>query len=237
MTDPAPFAPFTTQHGIVVFIGVFVGTAILMAGCRGGRSRRLATAVLAFANLAAWPLSQFSWMGYPKTLDNILPFHLCDLAAITAGFALFTGHPLLKKLTYFWGLAATLQALLTPAIGMGFPHAPFVMFFVHHFAVVIAALWFPVVDGWRPRRPLWRDPLHVYAWSVVYLCFAIAVNTALGTNFAFAAAPPPNPSLIDHLGPWPWYLLAMQPIALLFFLLLAAPLKPRIPHPGIERAP
>ncbi|MFU8894469.1 MAG: TIGR02206 family membrane protein [Luteolibacter sp.] len=223
--DITPFAPFTGQHGFAVLVGICAGAAILMAGRRGGRPRRLAGAVLAFANLAAWPLSQFAWMGYPKSLDNILPFHLCDVAAITAGFALLSGNRLVRKLTYFWGLAATLQALLTPAIMMGFPHPPFIMFFVHHFAVVIAAVWFPVVDGWRPRRPLWRDPLHAYGWSVVYLAFAMLVNQLLGTNFAFAAAPPPNPSLIDHLGPWPWYLLPMQVLGVVFFLLLALPFR------------
>ncbi len=232
MTDPAPFAqfvPFTLPHGVVVLIGLAVGAVLLAAGLRGGLPRRIAAATLAFANLAAWPLSQYAWMDYPKVLDNILPFHLCDVAAITAGFALLTGHPLLRRLTYFWGLAATLQALLTPAIGIGFPHAPFVMFFVHHFAVVIAAVWIPVVEGWRPRRPLWLDPLNVYVWSVGYLLFAIAVNTAFGTNFAFAATPPPGPTLIDHLGPWPWYLLAMQPLGLLFFILLALPFRFRRP--------
>ena len=239
MPDVTPFAPFTAQHGIVTAVGVVAGAAILLAGLRGGRARRLATALLAFANLAAWPLGQFAWMDYPKTLDNILPFHLCDVAALTAGFALLTGHTLLRKLTYFWGLAATLQALLTPAIGMGFPHGPFIMFFVHHFAVVIAALWFPIVEGWRPRRPLWRDPLLVYGWSVVYLIFAMVVNASLGTNFAFAAAPPPNPSLIDHLGPWPWYLVAMQPLALMFFLLLSLPFlwHPRRAEPPAPRPP
>lgn len=223
--DNTIFEPFSAQHGYAVLAGGIAGAAILMAGLRGGNARRLAAALLAFANLAAWPMSQLAWMGYPKTWDNILPFHLCDVAAITAGFALLTGNPLLRKLTYFWGLAATLQALLTPAVVIGFPHGPFLMFFVHHFAVVIAALWFPVVDGWRPRTPLWRDPLHVYGWSVVYLAFAMMVNHLMGTNFAFAAAPPPNPSLIDHLGPWPWYLVGMQGLAVLFFLLLALPFR------------
>jgi len=53
---------------------------------------------------------------------------------------------------------------------------------------------------------------------------ALGVNTLLGTNFGFASRPPANPSLIDHLGPWPWYLLSMQAIAVTLFLLLALPL-------------
>jgi hypothetical integral membrane protein (TIGR02206 family) len=226
-----PFTPFSLQHGLAVAAGILAGAAFLVAGHRGGRPRRLARALLAFANLSAWPLGQLAWMGHTKSLDNILPFHLCDLAAITAGIALLTSLPLARRLTYFWGLAATLQALVTPAVGIGFPHGPFVMFFVHHFAVVIAAIWLPVVYGWRPRRPWWRDPLETYGWSVVYLAFVMLVNGALSTNFAFASAPPPNPSLLDHLGPWPWYLLALQPLAFALFTLLALPLlwKSRAP--------
>jgi hypothetical integral membrane protein (TIGR02206 family) len=223
------FQPFSHDHlGALVAGGVAV-VALLAAGKRGGRSRLLATALLAFTNLMAFPLNQAAWMtlGEPLPLDNILPLHLCDIAAMTAGFALLTRHQALCALTYFWGLAATLQALLTPAIGLGFPSWPFITFFIQHFAIVAAALYLPVVEGWRPERPLWRDPLRVYGWSVAYLAFALGVNTLLGTNFGFASRPPANPSLIDHLGPWPWYLFSMQAIGVALFLLLALPLRRR----------
>jgi uncharacterized membrane protein YwaF len=53
------------------------------------------------------------------------------------------------------------------------------------------------------------------------------VNGVLGSNFGFASRPPDNPSLIDHLGPWPWYLCSMFGIALLFYFLLALPFAKR----------
>ena len=59
------------------------------------------------------------------------------------------------------------------------------------------------------------------------LAFAMTVNKILGTNFGFAAGPPPNPSLIDHLGPWPWYLVSMSAIAFVLYLLLALPFAGR----------
>jgi hypothetical integral membrane protein (TIGR02206 family) len=222
---PNPFQPFTQEHFIVLAIGAVVAAAFIFAGKRGGGSRRRATALLASINLCVYPLSVAAWLTLEgeKPIDHFVPLHLCDIAAITAGFALITKRPLLCALTYFWGLAATIQALLTPAITVGFPALPFVMFFVHHFSVVIAALYLPIVVGWRPKMPLWRTPLEVYGWSVVYLAVAMIVNRLLGSNFAFAAGKPKNPSLIDHLGPWPWYLLSMQAIALLFFFLLALP--------------
>ncbi|MDP3852066.1 MAG: TIGR02206 family membrane protein [Luteolibacter sp.] len=222
-----PFQPFSREHLVTVTIGAMAVAALILAGKRGGNGRLLATALLAFLNLSAYPLNQAAWLslGKPLALENILPLHLCDIAAMTAGFALITKRPILCALTYFWGLAATFQALLTPAIGIGFPAWPFITFFIQHFAIVAAALYLPLVEGWRPKTPLWKSPLEVYGWSIAYLVFALSINFLLDTNFGFATRPPDNPSLIDHLGPWPWYLLWMQLIAILVFLLLALPLR------------
>jgi hypothetical integral membrane protein (TIGR02206 family) len=220
-----PFHPFSQEHFVVLGIGSAVTAGFLLAGKRGGTSERLATALLAFINLCVYGMSQAAWMTVesPKAWDNILPFHMCDIAAITAGFALITRRPLLCALTYFWGLAATLQGLLTPAITMGFPQLPFVTFFIHHFAVVIAALYLPIVLGWRPKQPWWKSPLEIFGISVIYLMVILLVNRLLGSNFAFVAHPPDNPSLIDHLGPWPWYIFSLLGIALTMFLVLALP--------------
>ena len=229
MFTQMPFHPFSREHFVTVAIGAAVIMVLLALGKRGGNGRILATALLAFFNLSAYPLNLAAWMslGKPMALDNILPFHLCDVAAIVAGFALITRSALLCSLTYFWGLAATFQALLTPALSVGFPEWAFITFFVQHFAIVATALHLPIVEGWRPKNPLWKSPLEIYGWSVAYLVFAMSVNKLLGTNFGFASRPPDNPSLIDHLGPWPWYLFSMQAIAVCIFLLLAVPLVTR----------
>jgi hypothetical integral membrane protein (TIGR02206 family) len=228
---PHPFHPFSQDHFAAVAVGSAVAAGIILAGKKGGVSRRIATRLLIFLNLSSLPLSLAAWwsLDAAKSLENFLPLHLCDVASLTAAFALITKRPLLCAMTYFWGLAATMQALLTPALSVGFPHPPFVMFFVQHFAIVATALYLPIVEGWRPRQPLWRGPLEIYGWSLIYLALIMTVNFVLGTNFGFASRPPDNPSLIDHLGPWPWYLLSMQAIAVVLFLLLALPLMRREP--------
>ncbi len=224
---PHAFHPFTTEHFITLGVGTLAAVAFLLAGKRGGSSHQLATALLGFLCLSTYPLSEAAWMtvDLPKTWDNILPFHMCDIAAMTAGFALLTRRPMLCTITYFWGLAATAQALLTPAITIGFPALPFIMFFIQHFAVVIAALYLPIVLGWRPKSPWWRSPLEIFGLSVIYLFFILTINHWLGSNFAFVSHPPANPSLIDHLGPWPWYILSLLGIALVLYFLLALPFK------------
>ncbi len=229
-----PFQPFSGEHFISLTIGFALTAALILFAKRSWRNQRVATAILVFLNLVSYPFALFAWRGFPVALDNVLPLHLCDFAAIVAGFALVTKKPLLLTLTYFWGIAATTQALLTPAITIGPPELPFIHFFVQHFAVVAAAIYIPIVLKWRPETPWWKSPLKVFGISILYQGFALLVNTLLKTNFAFASRPPDNPSLIDHLGPWPVYLFAMQALGLVLYLLLVLPLckKRRPPVAG-----
>lgn len=224
---PPAFHPFSFEHGIALLVGLIGMAAFLMAGKRGGHPRLAATGLLAFFNLAAYPLNQLAWRHIPDAgLENLLPLHLCDIAAILAGFALLFRRRLLAELTYFWGLAGTLQGLLTPAIEVGFPSLPFITFFLQHFAIVTAALFLPIVDGWKLDTPWWKSPLRAFLWVNLYLLASIVINPLLGTNFGFSLHKPTNPSLLDHLGSWPWYLLSLEGVALLFFLLLTLPLLP-----------
>jgi hypothetical integral membrane protein (TIGR02206 family) len=229
---PPVFTPFSAMHGWTLAAGTAGIAALILLGRRGGRCERIARFTLALLCFAAFGYSQAAWSTIegPPDLDSTLPLHLCDIAAFLGGFALLTGKRLLATLTYFWGLAATVQALATPAITIGFPHPAFVTFFVHHFAIVGTAFYLPIVLGWRAERPWWRDPLKALLWGNVYLVVAMAVNAWLGTNFGFAARKPENPSLLDHMGPWPVYLIWMQVLAGVFFSLLALPVLRR-EHP------
>ena len=228
MPDPV-FVPFSSQHGMAVLVG-FIGIAIfLMLGRRGGKCERITRATLAFINLAVFGLSQWAWSKVSREIgmDNAVPLHLCDLAAFLAGFALITGNKTCALLTYFWGLAGTIQGILTPAIEIGFPHPAFFSFFIHHFAVIAAAIYLPVVTGWRVETPLWRSPIKAFGWLNIYVLVAIVANMLLGTNYGFLAGKPANPSLLDQLGPHPGYIFWLELIALALFFLLALPLHSR----------
>jgi hypothetical integral membrane protein (TIGR02206 family) len=218
-----PFQPFSAAHLITLAIGFSMIAGLILCAKISNRNQRVITFVLAFCNLVSYPFALYAWRNYPHSLDNLLPFHLCDLAAVIAGLALWTRKPILLTLTYFWGLAATTQALITPALGIGPPELPFIHFFFQHFVIVAAALYIPIVLKWRPLQPWWKSPLIVLGISIGYQAAALVINYFLNTNFAFVSHVPDNPSLIDHLGPWPLYLFSMQGLALIFFMLLALP--------------
>jgi uncharacterized membrane protein YwaF len=55
------------------------------------------------------------------------------------------------------------------------------------------------------------------------------VNVAFGTNYMYLLRKPSAPTLLDHLGPWPWYLAGAELVGLLLFLLLYLPFRRRRP--------
>jgi hypothetical integral membrane protein (TIGR02206 family) len=72
-------------------------------------------------------------------------------------------------------------------------------------------------------RPTWKSLGRVMIWMNVYMLAVGGVNALLGSNYLFIARPPETASLIDLLGPWPWYLLSLEGIGLVLFLLLYLP--------------
>ena len=149
----------------------------------------------------------------------------CDLAALTAGFGILTLRPLLCELTYCWGLAGTLQGLITPNLGWAFPHPMFWSFFIQHGVVVIVALYLPLAMKWRPHPGVVP---RILIWNQVYFLSASFINISLGTNFGFLAAKPEGASPLDFLGKWPVYLIWLQILAALIMTALLLPFRKTI---------
>jgi hypothetical integral membrane protein (TIGR02206 family) len=149
-----------------------------------------------------------------------LPFDLCDMTLLIAVAACWTWRPLLVELTYFWGLAGTLQAVLTPELYTPFPHLAFLDYVVEHLGIVVAAVYLVVGVGIIPRR---RAPAEVFAVTLGYTGFVGAVDAVTGSNYMFLRSPPSTWSLLTVLGPWPWYLVSAGAIAVVIFAVLDAP--------------
>ena len=61
-------------------------------------------------------------------------------------------------------------------------------------------------------------------WGVqVYAVGIVLLNLLLGSNYFYIMRKPPTASLLDYLGPWPWYILVCEGIVLVLFLLVYAP--------------
>ncbi len=158
------------------------------------------------------------------SLEFNLPLHLTDAVTIVSVLALWTGRPGLVELTYFWALSASLQAVLTPDLGSEFPEIFYWTYFITHSGAVVAAIL--LVAGRRivPRRgPVKR----VFVLTLAFAAGAGLANVLTGGNYMFLREKPDSATLLDVMGPWPWYVLTGAVLALLLFSLLDLPLARR----------
>jgi uncharacterized membrane protein YwaF len=58
---------------------------------------------------------------------------------------------------------------------------------------------------------------------MLYMVVVTVVNVALGSNFMWTLGKPPVVSLLDVLGPWPWYLVPVVGLGIINVLLLYLP--------------
>ncbi len=149
-----------------------------------------------------------------------LPFFLCDIVALALPFILYRQNRKWIGILYFWALAGTLQALLTPDIEDGFPSFHFFRYFLGHAGIIISVLYTIIVHRIRIG---WQDFTNAIVYAQVYLVGVHLINHLLGSNYAYTMQKPPGPSILDMMGPWPWYILGGEFLMVILFLLLMLP--------------
>jgi hypothetical integral membrane protein (TIGR02206 family) len=160
------------------------------------------------------------------TFPGHLPLELCDASLCLVIITLFTVNKAVFDLAYYGALAGATMALLTPNLWEPFPSFGTVQFFVAHgltVAGVLCLLW----SGQARPRPgsVARAMLGVNIFAV----FVGAFDFYFKTNYMYLRAKPQNASLLSFLGPWPWYLVATEAVALCLFFLLYLPFRPSKP--------
>ena len=178
-------------------------------------ARVLGTLLAADAVVYATGKSISGW-----SASTSLPLSLCDVASLVAAAACWWPRPILAELTYFWGLAGTLQAVATPDVATPFPHLAFIEYVVGHVGIVVAAL-FLVIGLRRVPRP--GAVPKVFAITVAYTAFVGIVDAATGADYMFLRRPPSEWTLLRVLGPWPWYIVSAAGVAVILLLLLDSP--------------
>jgi len=208
---------------------------LLAWACRSGkvstRAVRLSIGLALIAN-------ELVWWGYRYSHEGIhaanLPLQLCDITLWMSAAACLTLAPRVVEFAYFAGLAGAGMAILTPDLWSPWPSYPAVYFFVAHGWIVIAviALVFGRINPLR-KGAVWR----AFATLLAYACAVGTVNAITGANYMYLCRKPRGASLLDQLGPWPWYLIPAAAVALGFFWLLWLPARPAWVTPEKGAAP
>jgi hypothetical integral membrane protein (TIGR02206 family) len=216
----------STEHlGAMAVIAAATAALVAAARVRPGSwttSAARSLAVVLVSDEVAWWIYLVATHANRAELAYALPFQLCDAAIFVSALALLLRQQLLVEVTYFWGLAGTMQAIITPDLPQHFPTFLFIQYYVAHGGVVAAALVLVVGLGqWpRPRAIFW-----VAALTVAYAVFVGALDAATGANYMYLRAKPASATVLDVMGPWPWYIGWAALVGLSLFAILDAPFR------------
>ncbi|MBI2438382.1 MAG: TIGR02206 family membrane protein [Lentisphaerae bacterium] len=201
---------------------------LAVAQCYGG-ARPATSRWITFGLGTIIALNELIWYGHvfrsgAFRFPEALPLDLCDLVLWLTVFALFTRRAWAFELGYYWALAGTSMAVLTPDLAGPFLSYANIKFFLAHGGVVTSILFLTWSRLARPRNgSLRRAFLLLNGYVGVMALF----NALFKTNYLYLCAKPEAASLLDYFGPWPWYLLAADVLALMLFTLLWLPFRPR----------
>lgn len=218
-----PFRLFGAAHltALAVVAGLNLAWPALGPGLttEARQGVRLVMAGALLVNEAVFHL--WNWRTGQWTLRTMLPLHLCSVLVYASAWMLITRHYTAYELCYFMGLGGATQALLTPDAGRyGFPHLRFWTTMISHGLIVSAPLYMTLVEGYAPTA---NSLLVVAGLMLAYTAVVAVVNWRLGSNYLYIAHVPETPSLIDHLGPWPRYIVWLMLIALAMMVVLYLP--------------
>lgn len=125
------------------------------------------------------------------------------------------------EIVYFFVLAGTLQAIITPDPDGGFPSYGFFKYWFVHCGLVAVVVHHLLAFDLYPQA---RGILHTFGWLNIYILCLIPINLWLGSNYLYMMNKPINPSLLDYLGHWPIYILVIECLAMEFFAVVYLPI-------------
>ncbi|MFZ5878511.1 MAG: TIGR02206 family membrane protein [Chloroflexota bacterium] len=218
----AAFELFGPMHLAALLAVILLNVLLLRFKGADERTRhtiRWTMAIILWANEFGWHVWNYSVGKW--TIQTMLPLHLCSVLVWVGALMLVTKNYRIYEFAYLLGISGALQALLTPDLGIyGFPHFRFFQTFISHGLIVTAAIYMTTVEGFRPT---WKSLGRVALWGNVYMVAVFFINRAIGSNYLMINGRPATPSLLDLLPDWPIYILYMEAIGLVCFLLLYLP--------------
>jgi hypothetical integral membrane protein (TIGR02206 family) len=140
-------------------------------------------------------------------VSHAIPLELCSLSLILSVLLLLTRKKIIYEILLFTALLGASQAIFTPLLNFEFPHFRFFHFFYTHLMMIWVVFYFTWVQGYRPT--IW-SVIKLFIFLNILLPIIMFINKLVDGNYMFLSHKPNSASLLNLLGPYPWYILSME---------------------------
>ena len=218
-----PFEAYTTQHlWPIVFVIVIAVLSIIWGKSKLNSVQQkkllLSLSIVPFLGYFMMLICASIEDGFDPQED--LPFHVCRFLALSAPYFIWKHNRFWLGVMYFWILAGTLNANITPDIKYGYPSWDYFSYWMMHGFLIILPVYYVIVFK---IRITFKDLINAFWTANLFLIFSLIANYFIGSNYMYTMAKPPADTLLNKMGEWPIYLLTTQFLALVLFLILYLP--------------
>jgi hypothetical integral membrane protein (TIGR02206 family) len=220
------FSTFGSEHNIYLFalIAIWILLPLLGKKLLTRDQQRNIVLILISVTLLQELLHYF----YKIHLNSFdiaqdLSLHMCGFSLFISCYALYTKNQTAFELSFFWGLAGALQAILTPDPSrFHFGYISTFWSFLSHGIIILNVFWLIFVDNMRCRKNSLFNTILVTNGAI----FIVGIINKLignGANYWFICEKPSGDSPF-LIGEWPFYLFTFQLAGILFMLLIYFPM-------------
>ena len=205
--DEIEFSNFTLAHFMPILV-----TAVLILfiyrhrnSIRAMKNEHYFRYGIAFAMIVSemsyyWRLIAIPSLG-PNPVDH-LPITVCGWVAVFGSYMVIGKSQTLFDLSYFWSLAGSTFALITPTVitYTGPTRFRYYQFWAEHLLCYVAIFYMIFVHEMRPTV---KSIVKAYGGLTVLAVIAYFANRMIGpgANYLFMARPEDTPSVLDILPP------------------------------------
>ncbi|KKK38529.1 hypothetical protein WQ57_07955 [Mesobacillus campisalis] len=213
------FEMYSASHLAVLAIFILISAVLYFSHAKLRKRQLRILELLAAGSLFLVELGFHLWLAATGNWNasDSLPLELCSISLFLTIILLITKNKLVYELLLFTALLGASQALLTPLLNFDFPHFRFFHFFFTHMMMIWAVFYFTWVLGFRPTI---RSVYRVFIFLNILLPFVLLINKLVDGNYMFLSHKPGIASLLDFLGPYPWYILSLEGLVIIFSLLI-----------------
>jgi len=213
------FTSYSSEHFFTLLVGVILGYLIIAKTKNWPylRQRKLLLSLSIFIfvfQLLKMPINYFQGT-FDKTTD--LPFHLCHFLPAFLIYIFYYLNRNLWAILFFWVVLGCSQANITPTLDVSLFNWDAIRYWALHFLIVIVTLY-PIFNWkWDLRR---GDVLKTIIGLNLVALVIYLINISIGTNYMYLNAKPPGQNLYALFPEWPYYILVIEGILVIFSILV-----------------
>lgn len=215
-----PFELFGWPHIISIVLMSLLGILIIYYS-RSNKKFSKFIRIFILINLVLMDLGYRLWSGFYESnnISGLLSVHISSISVLLAVVVLIKYKQKIFDVFFYWAIILVPQAIITPGIDrFGFPHLRFFQILWVHFLVLYTVFYLLLVEKRRLSKNHLKRALIV---THIYGLFVFIINMIFSTNYMFIGYKASVPSLIQFLGPWPYYIFVLDLIMVVLFIVLS----------------